>query len=216
MLRPVFYQFVALSAVLDPIGTAAIFISLTGGAALEHRRRMACHSVIIAAIILVGFMIAGKVILQVLGVGLPAFRIAGGCLLFLVAVDMLRAGHGGLRQLTDTESREAGASADITVFPLAIPLIAGPGAMTTVLLLTERYNDSALDIVVLIAVLGAALGAMLLSLLAAARLVGYLGTTGVNVVSRVLGILLATIAAQLVLDGITTGLRLGELSAMAG
>lgn len=208
-MKTIVYDFVTLLVVLDPIGTTAIFIALTRGANIEHRRRMAIHAVIIAGIVLFGFVLGGDFMLAALGVGLPAFRIAGGCLLFLIAFDMLRAGHGGLRHLTEGESREAGASPDISVFPLAIPLIAGPATMTTVLLLSKGAGGNLLDLGLLMAVLAATLGLVLLSLLAAAQVVALLGTTGVNVISRVLGILLATIAAQLILDGLTTGLHMG-------
>ena len=208
MARTIAYYFTALVVIIDPVGTAALFIGLTRGANPEHRRRMAVRGVAIAGIVLLTFAFAGDFILQALGVGLPAFRIGGGSLLFLLAIDMLLAGQPGFRGLTEVENREAGASRDISVFPLAIPLIAGPGALTTMALLMQRTGDVA-DQVLLIAVLMAVLAIALGVLLAADQVIKLLGATGVHVISRVLGILLAAIAAQLILDGIAGGLRLG-------
>lgn len=209
MTQTAIYSFVALLVILDPVGTAALFIGLTRGTGAAHQRRMALRGVAIAGIILLVFAFTGDLLLRILGVGLPAFRIAGGCLLFLLSVDMLMARHTGFRDLTEIENREAAASDDISVFPLAIPMIAGPGALTTMVLLSGRAGADPLAQAVLIGVLIAALAVTLILLLLAGRVVKWLGATGVNVISRVLGVLLAALAVQFILDGLVAGLHLG-------
>ena len=202
MIQTIAYFFVALIVILDPAGTAAFFLGLTRHEAAEHRRRMAVRGVVIAGGVMVVFAFAGDFVLRALGVGLPAFRVAGGSLLFLLAIHMLFARQTSFRELTDVETREADASADISVFPLAIPLIAGPGALTTIVLLTERTAGDPAAEVALFAVLAVVLAICLVFLLAASQLVDLLGATGVNVISRVFGILLAGLAVQLMFDGL--------------
>lgn len=196
------YSFLALFVIVDPVGTAALFVGLTRGMTEAQSRRMATRAVIIAGAILLFFAFAGDQLLKALGIGLPAFRIAGGSLLFLLAIEMVFAHHSGLRGLTETESREAVASHDISVFPLAIPLIAGPGALTTMVLLMGAAGSQWIAKLSVVAVLVMVLALTLLLLLIAGQLIKILGTTGVNVVSRVFGILLAALAIQLVLEGI--------------
>jgi len=193
--------FVALFVILDPAGTAAVFAGLMPRASPAERRATARRAVTIAAIVLALFAVGGDWLLRALGVGLPAFRIAGGILLFLIAVDMVFSHQLGFRDLTGAERGEAGASPDISVFPLAIPLIAGPGALTTMVLLMGRAGGDPARIAVLFATLAAVLAITFALLVAADAVARRLGATGVNVVSRVLGILLAAIATQLVIDG---------------
>jgi multiple antibiotic resistance protein len=196
------YSFVTLFVVVDPIGTATIFGGLTRGASDAFRRRMAYRGTVIASALLFGFAFLGTPLLTALGITLPALSIAGGILLFLLAVDMVFARPSGIRNPTRPEQKEAAQSADISVFPLAIPLLAGPGALTSVVLLMERAA-SPLEAAGVIAAL---LGVMLLTLaalLGVSSVMRLLGVTGANVVSRVLGIVLAALAAQLVLDGLT-------------
>lgn len=202
------YSFVALFVIIDPIGTAAMFVGLTRGLTEPASRRVAVRGVLIAGILLLIFAFAGNALLRGLSIGLPAFRIAGGVLLFLVAIDMVFARQSGGRALTMQESQEVDAGHDISVFPLAIPLIAGPGALTTMVLLMGRAGPDPLAWGAVILVLAFVLGVTLLFLLMARHVVRLLGTTGVNVVSRVLGILLAAVAMQLVLDGLGAGLML--------
>ena len=160
------------------------------------------------ALLLLLFAFAGEILLRALGIGLPAFRIAGGVLLLLLAIDMLFAHRLGFQRLTEGENREAGRADDISVFPLAIPLIAGPGALTTMVLLMGRTGGELTAQMTLIGVLVVVLVITLGVLLAANRVVSVLGQTGVNVVSRILGILLAALAVQLILDGVNAGLVL--------
>ena len=208
MIRTLAYYFTALVVILDPVGTAALFAGLTRDTGDAYRRRMAVRGVSIAAALLLIFAFAGDFILRALGVGLSAFRISGGALLFLLAIDMLFARQTGFRALTQSEAKEAGESADISVFPVAIPLIAGPGALTTMVLLMSRAWEEALGPAGVILVLLTVLALTLVLLLLASQVVKLLGTTGVNVVTRVLGILLAAIAVQLILDGVNAGIHL--------
>lgn len=207
MLQTVIYTFIALVVIIDPVGVAAIFSGLSGHLDGPRRRRIAIRAVVIAGIVLLIFAVAGDYLLKALGIGLPAFRLAGGALLFLIAIDMLLAGHAGFRSLTRPEDAEARVSDDLSVFPLAIPLIAGPGAMTSMVLLMGRTDGDLARMLIVLAVLAAVLALTLVLLLAATRIVRLLGVTGINVVARVLGIVLAALAAQLVLDGLNQGLR---------
>jgi multiple antibiotic resistance protein len=211
MLDLLFDTFLLLFVVVDPIGLAAIFAGLTHGEADDYRRRMALQGTGIAALVLVVFVLFGDRLLTALNIGLPAFRIAGGALLFLLAIDMVFARHSGVRAPTAREQAEAERRKDISVFPLAIPLIAGPGAITTVLLTAGRSQGSLLAIGTLLAVLAVVLALTLLALLAATRIVRLIGETGANVVGRVFGIVLAALAVQFILDGVRTGLSPASL-----
>ena len=206
MIELLFDTFIILFVVVDPIGLAPMFAALTRDDTPRQRRRLALRGVLIAGGILVTFVIVGDALLRALGIGVPAFQIAGGVLLFLLAVDMLFARHSGLRSTTEREQREAEQRKDISVFPLAIPLIAGPGALTTVLLMVGEQGDNpaviGATLVVVILVLAIALGSLLLS----GRLLRLIGETGANVISRVLGVVLAALAAQYILDGLQAGL----------
>jgi multiple antibiotic resistance protein len=194
--------FVTLFVVIDPIGVAPLFMSLTPTETAAERRKLALKGVGIGAAILFVFGLFGEALLQALGIGMPAFRIAGGILLVLLSIDMLMARDSGLRNTTDDEATEGTKRADISVFPLAIPLVAGPGAMTSiVLLMGEAEGDQAMQ--------GAILGTMtvvlvlsLLCLLAASTLMKLLGVTGVNVITRVFGIITAALGVQFVIDGV--------------
>ena len=194
--------FVTLLVVRDPVGLVPVYIGLTTSATKAERRVMALRGVGIAALVLLAFSLGGQALLGALGVGLPAFRIAGGLLLFLLAMDMILARQTGARSATDQEQDEARQHKDISVFPLAIPLIAGPGAMTSLLLLMGRAGDDPLLLLSLFGLLLLVLGLCLIALLFSGHLMRMLGITGSNVVSRVLGIILAALAVQFVLDGI--------------
>jgi multiple antibiotic resistance protein len=165
---------------------------------------MAIRGVLIAGVILIVFGLLGDALLRSLGVGLPAFQIAGGLLLFLLAVEMVFARHSGIRAATPREQKEAAHRRDVSVFPLAIPLIAGPGALTTVLLRVGESGDDPLAIGLVLAVIVVVLMLALASLLTATRILKLMGETGANVVSRVLGVVLAALAVQYVLNGLQT------------
>jgi len=205
MFELLFDTFLILFVVIDPIGIAPIFATITHGESEAYRRRMALRGTALAAMVLVVFALLGDSLLAALNIGLPAFRIAGGALLFLLAIDMVFARHSGVRAPTQREQAEAEHRKDISVFPLAIPLIAGPGAITTVLLTAGGRHESFAAVGALLAMLGAVLGLTLISLLFSIRIMKLMGETGANVVSRVLGILLAALAVQFVLDGLQAG-----------
>ena len=194
--------FVTLFVVIDPIGVAPLFMSLTPTETAVERRKLALKGIGIGTAILFVFGLYGEILLETLGIGMPAFRIAGGILLVLLSIDMLMARDSGLRNTTDDEAAEGIKRADISVFPLAIPLVAGPGAMTSiVLLMGKTEGDRAMQ--------GAIIGTMaivlllsLLCLLAASTLMKVLGVTGVNVITRVFGIITAALGVQFVIDGV--------------
>ncbi|MGE5240707.1 MAG: MarC family protein [Bacteroidota bacterium] len=196
---------VVMLVVVDPIGLAPMFAVLTYGESPAEQRRIAIRGTLIAGAILVVFVLAGDALLSTLGIGMPAFQVAGGILLFLLAVDMVFARHSGLRSTTEREQREAETRKDISVFPLAIPLIAGPGALTSVLLMVGEQGGDPMVIGTVLAVVFVVLSVALVSLLFSARIMGFMGETGANVVSRVLGVILAALAVQFVMDGWDAG-----------
>jgi len=202
MLEQLIPVFITLLVVIDPVGIAPIFAALTRGGTVHYRRRMAIKGVMLATAMLLFFVFTGDALLRYLGISLPAFKIAGGALLFLLAIDMVFARHSGLRSTTVKEQEEAQYKDDISVFPLAFPLLAGPGALTTVLLtMSNTRHDPAL-FAGLLGVLFAVLLLTLISLLAAHRLTKLLGETGAKVIDRLLGLILTALAMQFVVDGI--------------
>ena len=200
MTEFVFNSFVTLLVIVDPLGLAPIFAALTRGYPEKRKREAAIRGTALGAVILFVFALVGDALLGALGIGLPAFRTAGGILLFLLALDMIFARPTGLRSRTVREQEEESYEQDISVFPLAIPLLAGPGAITTVLLYTG--GASLTQVAVFMAVLSAVLLLTLVSLLLAPLIMRLFGETGANVLSRVLGVLLAALAVQFVIDGI--------------
>ena len=200
MLELVFNSFVTLFVVIDPLGLTPVFAALTRDYPEKRRREAAIRGTALGAVILFLFALVGDVLLDTLGIGLAAFRIAGGILLFLLALDMVFAYPSGVRSRNAREQEEESYEQDVSVFPLATPLLAGPGAITTVLLYTG--GRSVAEIATFAGVLLAVLLLTLASLLLASRLMRALGETGANVFSRVLGVLLAALAVQFVLDGV--------------
>ena len=197
MLDNAINAFTTLFVVIDPIGNAPIFLALTVGATAVERRRIAVRGVLVAAMILAVFALAGREVLDFVGISMPAFRIAGGLLLFLTALDMLFEKR--------TERREKRAEEEVddpSVFPLALPLIAGPGTITALILLMHEHEGSTAGQVMVMVVLGALLLMVLGFLLLAGPLERLLKRTGTMVVTRVLGMLLAALAVQFVLDGL--------------
>lgn len=193
--------FVVLFIVLDPIGVAWLFAALTIDNHPQQQRRMAVRGVVLAGIILFIFFFFGNGLLAWMGISLPAFRIAGGVLLFLLSLEMVFARQSGLRSTTKSETAEAQHKDDISVFPLAFPLLAGPGAITTVLLMVGQINTLT-DRLITGSVILAVSIVTLLILLLARRLAMILGQTGANVVSRLLGLVLSALAMQFIIDGI--------------
>ena len=192
---------VTLVVTVGPIEVAAMFLALTAGRPQAERRRMAWRASVIAFVVLLAFGLGGGRLLAAMRVGLPAFRAAGGVLLLAVARDQLFAQHSGLSSITAGEAAEAAALPDLAVFPLAIPLIAGPGSMTAMVLLSGAA-PLGLQGAIVAAALVAVMALTLVAMLAAGRVVGLLGRTGANVVARVSGVLLAALAVQFLFDGL--------------
>ncbi|AWU96265.1 MarC family protein [Azospirillum ramasamyi] len=194
---------VVFFVVVDPPGLVPLFIALTRGFEERHRRIIALRGTAISFVVLVFFAYFGKVVLETLSIGMPAFRIAGGALLFWIAFEMLFAKRSERKERDTGEALTDEDANDIAVFPLAVPLIAGPGAITSILLLMD---DTGGTVAGQVSVLGAAatvIGGVTLILLGADRVGRLLGRTVIHTVSRVLGIVLAALAAQTVISGIT-------------
>lgn len=193
---PILQSFLTLFVVVDPVGVAVLFLGLAGSRSQAERRGIARKAVLVAAGVMATFALIGSAILNHLGITLSAFRVAGGLLLLKIAADMVFAQR---ERETKEEAEEALGRPDISVFPLAIPLLAGPGALAGVMILAASGGPEAQ---------GAVYGSILLvsliayvSLVAAEWIFRLLGQTGINVVTRILGILLAALAVQYVADG---------------
>ncbi len=191
---------VTLFVTIGPIEGAAIYTGLTSGVHTSERRALAWRSVLIAGVLLLTFALAGNPVLNWMHVSLPAFRFAAGVMLFLQAISLVFGGRGGLSSINAAETREALKAADIAVFPLAFPVIAGPGALAAVVLLMGR--TTVVHGAIVLGALLACLALTYLALLAGDRLGRLLGVTGADVVGRVSGILLAALAAQFIFDGL--------------
>ena len=191
-----------LFATIGPLDAAAVFAALTVGVHPSHRRSMAIRGTLIATIILVGFALGGELLLTRLGISLAALRTAGGILLLLIGVDLVFARSSGGTSTTEEEEREAALKQDIAVFPLATPLIAGPGSMGAVILLMANAKGDLMSQLTIIASLIAILLLTLASLLMAGKIQQRVGVSGKHVVSRVSGVLLCALAVQFIFDGI--------------
>jgi len=192
--------FVTLLVTIGPIETAAVFASLTNGIHRSHRVSLAVRAIIVASALLLIFALAGNILLALLHVSLPAFQIAGGLLLFLQALT-LTFSKSGLSSISEGEHREAELPGDIAVFPLAFPIIAGPGSLSAVVLLMGRVEGWE-SRGAIIGVLALCLFLTLAAMIATDRLMYFLGKTGSDVVGRISGVLLAALAVQFALDGL--------------
>jgi multiple antibiotic resistance protein len=189
--------FVTLFVLIDPVGLAPLFVALTQGMDRAERRAVALRALAIAFGLLAAFGIAGERLLETVGIGMPAFRISGGLLLFLMAVDML------FERRSERRGRQTAAHpADPSVFPLATPLIAGPGALAAMILLPAEHPGDLGALVAIHLVMAAVLAVTWAVFLAAGLIERALGQTGIVVITRLLGILLAALAVQFVLDGL--------------
>jgi multiple antibiotic resistance protein len=207
--------FVTFFVVIDPPGVLPIFAGLTETASARHRQLMAIKSVFIAAFVLLGFAYGGEWLLRQLHVSLDAFRIAGGVLLFLIAIDMLFDKRHARREARaeaalehEKAARPPPAEPDIAVFPMAIPMIAGPGAIASILLHMNEAASRVAQLVVLAAV-GANLLFCLLLFLAAGPASRLLGATFTATLTRILGLVLAALSVQFILDGVKGSFQLG-------
>ena len=201
MIEQLVKFFVVFFVVVDPVSLIPLFAGLTQGASARYKKKMAGKATAIALAISVLFALAGAKFLDIMGVSLSSFRIAGGTLLFLIALDMVFARPSGSRSTT-TEQEETKKREDIAVFPLAFPFIAGPGALATILLAAGEVRAKPLLFAGLLVAVGLVLIACWVSMLATPRLMKALGVTGANVVSRLSGVILAALAVQFIVDGI--------------
>ncbi len=192
--------FTTMFVIIDPIGLAPVFLALTQGMTPTHRRRLATRACLTGAALLTLFALAGEAILNFVGITMPAFRIAGGVLLFLTALDMLFERRQSRRE--DRADEAEATHDDPSVFPLAIPLIAGPGAIASIILLSGSTTGW-IGLVEVLLVMLSVIGIVFLMFLAAAPLERLMGRTGIIVVTRLLGMLLAALAIQFILDGLT-------------
>jgi len=193
--------FATAITIIDPIGMIPLTLSATAHASPERRNRIVDQAVLVAAGIMLFMGLVGQALLSYLGITLPAFLIAGGILLFLIAIDMLFARPTGAKG-TEEEEREAAQVQNPAVFPLAVPMIAGPGTIATVLLLLNLTKGDRFEVVIVFGAYAAALLITWLCMRGATLLQRYVGRTGIHVVTRLLGIILAALAVQFVLNGL--------------
>jgi multiple antibiotic resistance protein len=208
MQSALFSTFITLLITIGPVETATVFAGLTAGVHHAARRKLAVQAILIAGFVLLLFAVAGNAVLGLLHISLPAFRVAAGILLFLQALT-LTFSSPGLSSISESEKSDALRPGNIAVFPLAFPLIAGPGALSAAVLLMGRAQTvgeaAGVPAMILICLL-----LTWLAMLAAEKLLRLLGETGADVVSRISGILLAALAVQFVFDGLAEApLRLG-------
>jgi multiple antibiotic resistance protein len=199
-----------LLVTLDPPGLAPIFLALTEGMADGERRQVALRACLIAFAILTFFALGGGEILRLLGIGLPAFRIAGGMLLFWIAFEMVFQARGERKAQAAQSAVTIDRIRNVAAFPLAMPLLAGPGAITAAILLAGRAGSDPRLLAILIALVGAVLACCALVFLLAQRFARFLGVTGNIVLTRLLGVILAALAVQFIIDGTVAALELSR------
>lgn len=202
MLETALVAFTTMFATVGPVDVAVLFASLTATNTPAERRRFAIRGALLAAGILLFFALFGEAVLASFGITLPALRTAGGILLLLIAIDLVFARPSGGTTTTSEERAEAATRQDISVFPLATPLIAGPGAIGAAILLTANARPDVLKVMV---VLGVVAGIVVLTfalMMVASQLNRLLGVTGTHVIGRMIGIILAALAIQFIFDGL--------------
>ncbi|MDB4168475.1 MarC family protein [Planktomarina sp.] len=197
---PLIWAFATLFVVIDPIGLAPIFVALTQGTEPTKRKTIGLRACMIAFVILALFGLFGDSVLGFAGISMPAFQIAGGALLFLTAMEMLFELRAKRRSTKGDELDDD--DRDPSVFPLATPLIAGPGAIASIILLTNEAQGNLLQQISVIVVMGAVVLTAFILFMLAGFIERALGQTGILVVSRVLGMLLAALAVQFILNGL--------------
>ena len=196
---------VTLFVVVDPVGLTPAYLGITTGLPRAARRQVALRACLIAFTILTGAALIGDWLLRMMSISLPAFRIAGGLLLFSIASEMVF----GLRIARQSEAADKAVEEhvrNIAAFPLAIPLMAGPGAITATVLLAGRAGGDPMRVAALVAIIATIMALCLLVFVAAGRVERLLGATGNTVLSRLLGVLLAAMAVQFVIDGVRAAL----------
>lgn len=193
--------FAAIFTIIDPIGMIPLTLAATVTSPAEKRTAIVDEAVSVAAIVMAVMGLIGRPLLNYLGITLPAFQIAGGILLFLIAIDMLFARPTGAKR-TAEEEREAALAENPAVFPLAIPMIAGPGTIATVMLLVNSAHGDGPRLIVVAAACAVALVITWVAMRGATRFQHLIGRTGIHVVTRLLGIILAALAVQFVMNGL--------------
>jgi multiple antibiotic resistance protein len=201
--------FVVLFVVVEPLSLVPVFAALTSDADEAYRRRMSLKAVTIAAIVSFVFALGGGALLRVLGISVDAFKVGGGILLFLLAIEMVFARESGARSTTPNEEAECQGKADISVFPLAFPLIAGPGTLAVILLAFAAVPAGSPQFFGQLAVIALVLAITLALMLVTGPVMRVIGVTGGAVLGRLLGVLLAALAAQFVIDGVRGAMNLG-------
>ncbi|MCC7253287.1 MarC family protein [Hyphomicrobium sp.] len=212
MLSAALTSFTTFFATVGPIEAAVIFATLTPGVSAADRRRIAVRATAIASSILVASTLAGGPLLKQLGVTIPALQTAGGIILLIIAIDMVFAKPTSAFKLTPSEGAEAQRKDDLAVFPLATPLLAGPGAMSAGILLAANAHGDALELAATIAALATVMIMTFVLLLVAHDLTRVLGVTAQRVLMRVFGILLAAIAVQALFNGIGASGLIGQVA----
>jgi multiple antibiotic resistance protein len=192
--------FATAITIIDPIGMVPLTVTTTAACDISRRKRVVDQAVLIAAIVMLAMGIVGPAVLVYLGITLPAFGIAGGILLFLIAMDMLFARPVSAR--ATAEELESGPAENPAIFPLAIPMIAGPGTLATVMLMVNLSHGDWSRYAMVFLAYAAALAITWLCMRGAARYMHRIGTTGIHVVTRLLGIILAALAVQFVINGL--------------
>jgi len=197
--------FTSILFIVDPVALIPTYLAITQDETPEQRRRTAMRACIAATILLVVFGIAGRLIFRVFGITLPAFRIAGGLILWFVALDMLRGNR--TTQESSEEIAEGQEKDDVAITPLAMPMLAGPGAISTVMVLAGQARTLGQHVVVYLSVVLTAVLSWL-SLRAGERLVVVLGQTGIRVMTRIMGLLLAAVATQFIITGVRDAIHM--------
>ncbi len=209
MFADLIKYFFVLFVVVEPVSLVPMFAALTVDGDNAYRRRVALKATVLSTGILIAFALGGQWLLNALGISVPAFKIGGGVLLLLLSIDMVFARRSGMRSTTVREQDEARVREDISVFPLAFPLIAGPGALATLVLVAGEVSGNTALLAGLIGVIVVLMVLVLVLMLLSGLVMRVLGVTGANMVSRIFGVILVALAIQYLVDGIKAAFSLG-------
>jgi multiple antibiotic resistance protein len=191
--------FPSMFSIVDPIGVVPVYLALVGTEPRQEQRRTAVRAVVTATVVLTLFAATGTAVFHFFGITIPAFKVAGGVLMSSMALEMLRARTSQVKS-TPEETSEAQAKDDVAILPIGIPLLSGPGAIATTIVWSSRAQGAGEKIALFVSI-GLVTAITLLTLLSAGRVVRIFGKTGISVVTRIMGLILAATAAQFVLDG---------------
>jgi multiple antibiotic resistance protein len=192
--------FPSLLSIVDPIACVPVYLALIGSEKRPEQRRTAARATLTALIVLCLFAAAGTAIFRFFGITVPAFKIAGGVLIFSMALEMMRAKPSSVRN-TPEETSEAQHKDDVAIVPIGIPLLSGPGAIATAMMWSARAQDPAEKIAVYVSI-ALVTGITLVTLVFASNVVRFFGRTGINVISRIMGLIIAATATQFIIDGV--------------